>query len=153
MEDLVVRPAVKADAARVVAMSRDLSVEEQQVPSPFGTDDFVKQAFGPHCLIRAFVAESDGQLVGYAFSVRSYDTQLAGLIREVIDLYVEPSFRRRGVGRCLVRAVAEDACRSGEVAMVVRVWNRNDTAHAFYESCGAKEDNVKVFYWSDLKAV
>ena len=144
---VLVRPAVHADADAIVSMSRSFSAEEEQESTLFGIDDYLRFGFGAERLFDPFIAELDGQAIGYAFSVRSYDTQLAGPVREIVDLYVDPAHRRHGAGAQLVKAVAEYAKQNAETAMIARVWVKNVAAHQFYETCGAQEDHVKVYYW------
>jgi GNAT superfamily N-acetyltransferase len=79
-----------------------------------------------------FAAEDEGW-VGIALGVRWEEEP------EVVHLYatwVDPSSRRRGVGRALVEAVGVWARDLGIGRIVLRVTEGNAAAVALYEGCG-----------------
>jgi len=53
---------------------------------------------------------------------------------------VEPAFRRRGVGRRLIAAVAERATADGSAYLQWLTTPGNDEAERFYKSIGARRD-------------
>jgi GNAT superfamily N-acetyltransferase len=93
--------------------------------------------FGERPVVESMVAESAGQIVGFALFFTNFSTFLAkpGLYLE--DLYVQPAFRGAGIGRALLSqlgalAVARDY---GRFEWSVLDWNEN--AIRFYEKMGA----------------
>jgi len=62
------------------------------------------------------------------------------------DLFVEPAARGRGVGRALVRAVAERARAAGATTAVLETAHTNTTAQALYESEGWVRDTTYRTY-------
>lgn len=62
------------------------------------------------------------------------------------DLYVEPAARGRGVGRVLLRAVAERARAAGATTAVLETAHTNTTAQALYESEGWVRDTTYRTY-------
>ncbi len=82
------------------------------------------------------LAEVDGQQAGFV-CVRvvphmSDDTPYA----EVSDLFVEPAFRRQGVGSALLAAAAHHARERGAHEIVVQTGTDNDNAQALYRRAG-----------------
>ena len=58
---------------------------------------------------------------------------------EVVHLYamwVEPSSRRKGIGRALVRAVTKWGTELGAAGVILNVTEDNEGALALYERCG-----------------
>ena len=65
------------------------------------------------------------------------------------ELGVEEQFRRRGIGKRLVRALADLAVVRGCYGMWVAVDPDNDAALATYRAAGAEEPTTAViFNWS-----
>jgi GNAT superfamily N-acetyltransferase len=86
--------------------------------------------------IRAFVAEDDGKLIGFAIT-----TELPASLRlthfwQIRDLFVLPNHRRRGVARTLLDSVREAAIASGALRMVVQTEEDNDPALRLYSDSG-----------------
>ncbi|HXF82119.1 MAG TPA: GNAT family N-acetyltransferase [bacterium] len=83
------------------------------------------------------VAEDDGRIVGFAAGgpVQTPDPVFTG---ELYAIYVLDACQRRGIGRWLVRAVAEALAAGGHRAMLVWVLAANSAARRFYESLGGR---------------
>ena len=88
----------------------------------------------------SLVAEVGGRLVGAALTVERsiWDPDLDGPF--LIDLFVVPSSRRRGVGESLLRAAAA-ACRAaGDTSLSLRVGDgTSPAAHQLYARLGFRE--------------
>ena len=57
-------------------------------------------------------------------------------LAEVAELYVEPSHRRGRIGMLLIAEAEHIARQRGCRVMHVRVWHKNEQAHAFYRAVG-----------------
>ncbi len=77
---------------------------------------------------RAFVAECNGSIVGFAALEPRPDGET-----ELDALFVDPGMRRRGIGRLLIQYCAGIARTRGSVALCVI---GNPHAEKFYISCG-----------------
>ena len=84
-----------------------------------------------------FLAELDGQLVGYAIYFETYSTFLARPTLYLEDLFVLPEARGKSVGAALFRACAAEAELRGCGRMEWQVLAWNDLALGFYEHLGA----------------
>jgi GNAT superfamily N-acetyltransferase len=138
-----VRPGEPGDAAEVArmanALNRTLGVDvDSFTPEHLGED-----AFGPRPIVSVLVGEVDGKAAGYALYHPGYDSDVAAPSLIVVDLYVEPDARGRGLGRALMAGLAEEALRIGARSMTGAVLDANAKALAFYRSLGASDDGVR----------
>ncbi len=87
-----------------------------------------------------FVAEVDGVLAGYVFcqlQVREGHRQLCDMrTLYVDDLCVDESMRGHHIGTALMDAARACAESLGCHNLILNVWEFNESARAFYESCG-----------------
>jgi ribosomal protein S18 acetylase RimI-like enzyme len=123
--------------------------------------DLLARPAGERC---AFVAEVDGAIVGCAWGgpEESGDPHYRA---ELLGLYLLPEHQRRGLGRRLVAAVAEQFARQGESSLLLWALAENSPARRFYEALGGqllyRRDTVlsglpvpEVAYgWPDLRAL
>src|SRR5712691_6506964 len=86
----------------------------------------------------AIVAEADGQVVGFACLQVVCSLCYATPLAELTELYVQQSYRRRGLGRALVRGAEMLAKQKGAPEIVLRVGTQNLEGQAFYSSLGYK---------------
>ncbi len=105
-----------------------------------GEADWLRDGFGPDAGFTAFVAESDGAVVGnvvvgMATCSQRRITGWNGPVVFLQDLYVEPAHRDRGLARALMARVAALARELGSpiVELTVRADN---PAQAFYLRSG-----------------
>ncbi len=76
-----------------------------------------------------FVAELDGQLIGFYSLVPSLEAW------ELDNLWVLPRFMKQGFGRALLKHASQTAAESGATAIVV---DADPNAEPFYLHCGAR---------------
>ena len=93
------------------------------------------QSYRPSDLA-GFVAELDGDRVGYAALRMVGDVASIGLI--------ESSRTRRGVGASLVQALAEEARAQGCIALRAVTTNDNRAAQAFYVALGFRVREIRL---------
>ena len=84
----------------------------------------------------AILAELDGQVGGFA-CVRVVPCVLyAEPYAELTELYVEPAFRRRGVGRALIGYAEQLAHARGATELLIMTGVGNAAAQALYRAAG-----------------
>jgi GNAT superfamily N-acetyltransferase len=131
---VAIRPATADDADAVVRLARGLSMTDGGRPSRLTVEAYRRDGFGERPAFHALVATADGSIVGYALFFPGYDTDRAARGVYLADLYVDQPWRRQGVGRALMQAVAR-ACRdSGGSWMFWSVLKRNRAARRFYRA-------------------
>lgn len=119
-------------------MANALNRHEGLSPHAFTPAIIRRDAFGPRAAFRVFVAAVDGRLVGYASFLPGYNTDIALAELWMLDLFVVPSERGRGIGRALVRAVARETVRRRLTCLEWGVRGRNTRARRFYRRLGAR---------------
>ena len=85
-----------------------------------------------------FVADADGCVAGFcaAHFERSPPLARESCRAEITELVVEPTARRRGLGRALAHAAFAWARERGASRVEVRVAARNDAGQAFWRRLG-----------------
>jgi GNAT superfamily N-acetyltransferase len=90
---------------------------------------------GKDPLFRALIAEWDGYPAGYAVFFRYYSTWAGrGLFLE--DMFVREAFRRRGIGKALLAAVARTAVEEHCYGIHWEVLDWNEKAIELYKQLG-----------------
>jgi ribosomal protein S18 acetylase RimI-like enzyme len=88
-----------------------------------------------------YVAELDGQIVGYAVLLQRSTTREIHVPRtySLIDNFgVSKAYRRLGVGRLLFESCLNRARERGSQELELDCWEANQEAVSFYESMGMK---------------
>ena len=80
------------------------------------------------------VGEVDGQVVGFACAQVLESICYAKPWAELVELYVQERYRRRGVGRGLVRMVEQMVQREGATDLLVHTNTMNLAGQALYQS-------------------
>lgn len=139
-----IRKAVAGDEAEILRLITELAIYEKMEDEVINTEAMLhEELFGSNAIINAFIAEfsADGQdekkVVGFALYFFNYSTFVGkkGLYLE--DLYVEPEFRGKGLGKGLFVRLAEEAVAQncGRFEWQVLDWNKPSID--FYKAMGA----------------
>jgi len=136
----VIRPAVKADFADILILFREFSVFQK---TPEKMHITLEQLMEDEQYFQCFVAEANGQIIGFAtYFFAYYSWTGRGIYLD--DLYVRDSHRQYGIGRQLLDTVIKFAqdnnCRT--VRWLVSRWNTN--AIEFYKKIGAHIDDTEM---------
>lgn len=102
--------------------------------------------FAPEPRLHAWVAEADGELIGYATATIDFSTWSAQTFLHMDCLFVRDGWRNAGVGVALLDRVIAQACamKINEVQWQTPDWNTD--ASRFYRRCGATEILKRRFY-------
>ncbi len=132
------RAAEPRDVTAIVGLIRELAEFEKLTHLLRVTPQSLHpHLFGERPAAESVVAETDGQVVGFALFFTNFSTFLGqpGLYLE--DLYVQPAFRGQGIGAALLSHLAALARQRdyGRFEWSVLDWNVD--AIRFYERLGA----------------
>jgi GNAT superfamily N-acetyltransferase len=94
--------------------------------------------FGPQPVAGALVAHHSGEMVGYAVYFFTFSTFVGRPGVWLEDLYVRPEFRRQGMGRALIEAVAKIGVERNCGRFEWTALNWNEKAVNFYQKLGAR---------------
>ncbi|BDG71103.1 GNAT family N-acetyltransferase [Roseomonas fluvialis] len=134
----MIRTARPAEADDVAAMFNAINSLDGPGPVVPMTGAHVRHhLLGPNPLSMLRVAEADGVLAGFVTGNIVFDSTRAAGGCIVVDLFVRPEFRRRGIARALMAALAAETRAAGAVCLWWGVDDGDDEASAFYDSIGA----------------
>ena len=142
-----IRPAVPADAAAITAMIHDLARFEHAADQCVVVETQISTAlFEQPATLRGHVAEVDGEIVAMALWFLNFSTWdgVEGVYLE--DLYVRPRFRRFGLARGLLTALAEECLNNGYTRLSWAVLNWNTDAIALYRATGGQPQGEWTTY-------
>lgn len=143
----LIRRVRPGDEAELTAMIRELAEFEQASDECTVTESQLRQAlFGEDPTVYGHLAEVDGQVAAGALWFRNFSTWdgVAGIYLE--DLYVRPQFRRRGLARKFLAALARECVDNGYSRLSWAVLDWNVDAIALYDAVGGKQQTEWVTY-------
>jgi ribosomal protein S18 acetylase RimI-like enzyme len=174
VSDIRVRPAALADAPAIAGLHlrswrdayRRLAPAEayEVLTEDVRLARWTATLSEPQAHHSTFVAERDGRLLGVGVAAAPSEAAF-GPRGEVRSLYVDPTAKRRGVGRRLLGEVAGEIAAWAYPGVALGVVAGNAPAIAFYESLGARtaggyvdpgpvwrSENI-VLVWEDASAL
>jgi GNAT superfamily N-acetyltransferase len=135
---LHIRPAERSDAALILGFVHKLAEYERLLHEVAATEaDVVRDLFGANPRVFCDLAYWDGAPAGFALWFHNYSTFRGrhGLYLE--DLFVEPAYRGRGIGKALLKRLAARCEAEGLSRLEWMVLDWNAPSIAFYKSLGA----------------
>jgi GNAT superfamily N-acetyltransferase len=146
-----VRPVRPDDVPAVVALVRELADYEKALDEVRLTEEQLTGVlFGDSAALYGHVAEVDGDVVGIALWFLNFSTWRGthGIYLE--DLYVSPQHRGSGLGKELLRTLAEVCVERGYSRLEWSVLDWNTPSIDFYKAAGAVAmDEWTVFRLTD----
>ena len=152
MTDVQFRPAVAEDESALLRMMRNLA--EQEPGAYFFDEPVVRE------VLRKFLASPDlGEAwvfldretpVGYIVLTFGYSFEFHGRDSFIDELYIEPQYRRQGIGRRAMQFVEERARELGVNAIHLEVDQGNDAAAELYRRAGY-DDHARFLMTKWLK--
>jgi GNAT superfamily N-acetyltransferase len=133
-----IRRATPEDVTDITDMIHGLAEFERAPDQCTVTESQVLAAlFADSPTVFGHVAEVDGEIAAMALWFLSFSTWdgVAGIYLE--DLFVRPGFRRRGLARALLAALAAECVGNGYTRLSWAVLNWNSDAIALYDGVGA----------------
>jgi len=138
--DTTIAPVTPAGIPTLLELIRELARFEHLEHELTATvESLNKSFFGPGPVAGALLARCDGAIAGYAIYFFTFSSFLgrAGIWLE--DVYVRPEFRKQGVGRKLIEAVARIGVERGCGRFEWTALDWNEPALNFYRGLGATE--------------
>jgi GNAT superfamily N-acetyltransferase len=135
----MIRTATAADVPQILAFIRALAAYERAPDAVSASEaGLLRDGFGPNPVYYCLIADHDGQPAGFALYFFNYSTWLGrpGIYLE--DIFVQPEFRGRGIGKALLQQVAASAVQKGCPRLQWEVLDWNTPAIDFYRAMGAE---------------
>ncbi|OBG29544.1 GNAT family N-acetyltransferase [Mycobacterium sp. 852002-51057_SCH5723018] len=142
-----IRRATPQDVGDITRMIHALAEFERAADQCTVTETQISTAlFDNPPTVYGHVAEVDGQIGAMALWFVSFSTWdgVAGIYLE--DLFVRPGFRRRGLARALLAALARECLAKGYTRVSWAVLNWNSDAVALYDGVGAEPQREWTTY-------
>ena len=136
--NVLVRKIFPGDADAVVGLAAELSAFIGKQTAAFSVDDFRRYGFGSDRLFDGVIAEVEGRPVGYALFRDMYDMDLASPGLHMMDLFVQDHMGRQGVGRALLKALAQACAAIDGTWMTWQCLEQHHHALAFYQALGGR---------------
>lgn len=136
---ITVRPIKPGEGGALFSMVRALADSHGFLSHLVATPEMYEAAlFSKQPIVGALLAEVDGELAGCAVWHRSFSTFRGAEVMYLEDLSVLPQFRRRGLARALLKAVAALAIEKSYPSIYWLMMDWNSEASALYKSVGAE---------------
>jgi GNAT superfamily N-acetyltransferase len=152
--DTGIRRVQESDLAAVVGLVHELAeYERAPLECQLSRRQLRSALFGPEPALFGHVAEVRGTVVGCALWFLNFSTWKGSHGIYLEDLYVQPEYRGRGLGRGLLAALAAECCRRGFSRLEWSVLDWNMTAIGFYRSLGAVAQDEWTTFRMDAAAL
>jgi len=127
------RVAKKEDCPRLLELVHELALFEKAPQEVTVTlPEFEEAGFGNNPVWKAFVAEEDSFIIGFALYYVRYSTW-KGCRLYLEDLLVTESHRGKGIGKLLFEQIIRETQEKGYSGMVWQVLDWNEPAIKFYK--------------------
>ncbi len=93
-------------------------------------------------------ARSDNEFIGLVNSFINFATFTVRPFINVHDVIVKRTWRNKGVGRKMIKAVIEEARNMGCSKVTLEVRDDNDNARYLYNSLGFHDAEPRQYYWT-----
>jgi GNAT superfamily N-acetyltransferase len=133
-----IRTATPDDVPTILQLIRELAEYERLLHEVVATEERLREnLFGPRRYAEVLIAEVASKVAGFALFFHNYSTFLGrpGIYLE--DLYVQPEYRRRGIGKAFFHHLARIAVERNCGRFEWSVLNWNEPALKFYRRLGA----------------
>lgn len=131
--EVKIKRAVKEDCKSMMELVQELAVYEKEPEAVTVTfEHFVESGFGDAPVWRAYVAELDGTVQGFALWYVRYSTW-KGQRMYLEDLLVTEKMRGKGIGKLLFDKLIEECKEKKYSGLVWQVLDWNEPAINFYK--------------------
>lgn len=113
----------------------DIYVQKEH---PYSVEEFEENVASDKCICLA--AEEDGEVVGICFvELRDRSVMVEMPVAMMNALCVDEAHQRKGIATKLFEETTKRAKDAGAKRLDLMLWGFNESARAFYESLGMKE--------------
>lgn len=135
---VTIRVAEKADCPRLLELVHELALYERAPEEVTVTlEEFEEAGFGEQPVWKAFVAEENGFIAGFAIYYIRFSTW-KGCRLYLEDFIVTEAYRGKGIGKLLFETIMQEAKEKGFNGMNWQVLDWNEPALNFYNKYAAQ---------------
>ena len=134
----MIRPANPSDVSTILAFINELAEYAHLEHACAATEELLREnLFGAEPAAEAAMLEWEGKAVGYAIWFKTFSSFLARPGVYLEDIYVQPAFRGRGLGKSVFAHLVKIAAARGYGRIEWSVLKWNTPSIEFYQSLGA----------------
>ncbi|ETZ21037.1 GNAT family N-acetyltransferase [Pedobacter sp. V48] len=134
---ITIRVAERGDCPRLLELINELALYEKAPEEVTVTiEEFMEAGFGENKVWKAFVAEDNHKIIGFALYYTRYSTW-KGCRLYLEDFIVTEAYRGKGAGKLLFETVIQEAKDKNYNGMVWQVLDWNEPAINFYKKYAA----------------
>lgn len=151
--DFTITRATENDIPLILDFIKQIAEYEKLLQEVTATEDILRRSvFGPQSNIEVYFAHSGSVPVAYAVVFYNFSTFLGKQGMYLEDLFVKPEYRGTGIGKTLLRFLAQRAVAQDCGRMEWTVLDWNEPAIGFYKRIGAKPmDEWTIFRLTEDK--
>lgn len=150
---LLIRKAVPGDEGIILEMIKELASYEKLIDRVTATEEILRDSLFRRKKAQVFLAEYEGAFAGYALYFYNFSTFQGKPGVYLEDLYVRPRYRKLGIGRRLLSALAQLAVEEdcGRLEWICLDWN--EPSIGLYRRLGAKPVDGWTVYREEGEAL
>lgn len=137
-KDFSIRSAGEEDILLILNFIKELAEYEKMLEEVVATEDLLYEWIFVKEIAEVLIAELEGKPVGFALFFHNFSTFLGrgGIYLE--DVYVKPEYRGKGIGKGLLKKLAQLAVERGCGRLEWACLDWNEPSINFYLSLGAQ---------------
>ena len=139
-------PATERDLLLILKLIKDLAEYEKLAHAVVATEEILRDSLFRQRVAEVVIGHAGDEPAGFAVFFQTFSTFLGVPGMYLEDIFVEPKWRRKGLGRQLLIHLAKIANDRGYGRVEWSVLDWNEPAINFYKALGAKPmDEWTVF--------
>ena len=139
-------PATERDLPLILKLIKDLAEYEKLAHAVVATEEILRDSLFRQRVAEVVIGHAGDEPAGFAVFFQTFSTFLGVPGMYLEDIFVEPKWRRKGLGRQLLIHLAKIANDRGYGRVEWSVLDWNEAAINFYKALGAKPmDEWTVF--------
>lgn len=141
------RWAEARDMNELVRLCAEHAAYERSSFEPTGkAEALARMLFAPDARLKCLIVTEDDDLIGYATFSVEVSTWDADRYMHMDCLFLRPEARNKGIGRALMRRIAQEARDQGVIRMQWQTPSFNVDAIRFYDRLGPeKKEKYRMF--------
>jgi GNAT superfamily N-acetyltransferase len=141
-----IEPASQRDLPLILKLIKDLAEYEKLAHAVIATEESLRESLFRKRVAEVLIGYAGDDPAGFAVFFQTFSTFLGVPGMYLEDIFVEPQWRRKGLGRQLLVHLARIANERGYGRVEWSVLDWNELAIGFYKALGAKPmDEWTVF--------
>ena len=144
--NLTIRRTTEKDLHLIYELINGLALYEKRPQDMTGTEEMLKFWIFDKKVATVLIAESGGEIVGYAIYYPVFGSFAAKANVHIEDLFIKPEYRHMGFGKQFFFKLSETIKEEGYSRLEWSCLDWNEAAIAFYKKIGATTRNGQSIF-------